>query len=983
MKIRIFALAKDLGIENKQLIEYCLQAGVTVKSSALASITPEERDQVISFIENRKNSDPAPSASSAPTPTQDPSLSQSADKIRTIPSSMKRATPKSSSPEPSPEEASSEDAQQSETTVPVTVAEAEQVSVDSTEAADVQSLQGTEESISEGSSVQEEPISSQDSQATVEVIAANAETQQADTGEKTETSVTVTAEEGSEESSTTEGSTDDNSEAAEDSGSKEESGDEESSEPPRYVPPTGTSPPRKMVEMVPRANVTDRDKRANRRSKSKDKSALPAMAALPEFKAPKTKEKPKEEEAPAQRPDVKLTPDMIERQGPLSRHLEQHNKNRDAGSQDAGRKGRIRGRMQDQDDSRSQKRVRREKRGRQLLNDLLNEREHRSRRGPRKNKRTVKVELKTEAVIELPITVRSLSEAIGRPAKAIMGELFKLGEMCRINDPVEEETAIMVSLELGVDLDVKKGRDIEEELLERLDAADPEETLQTRPPIVTILGHVDHGKTSLLDKIRRANVADDEAGGITQHIASYQVIHNGEAITFVDTPGHAAFGEMRARGANVTDIVILVVAADDGVMPQTVECIAHAKASGVPILVALNKIDVPGFDEQKVYQGLATNEILPVAWGGEYEVVKTSAMTGEGIDNLLETILLTAELHEFKANPDRSAVGVCLEAFQSEGRGVIAWVIVQKGTLRVGDDVLCGPAFGRIRAMYNDQDEPINEAGPSTPVKVTGFDIVPGPGDHFFVMSDPEESRQVAEDRRHKDRTESLVRRRTSPVSIQDVLTKVKQGEVRELPLILKADTPGSLEALKGELNKFEHDEVQIRLIHDAVGGVNESDVTLASAAGAIIVAFHVIAEDQAETLAEKEGVEIRRFSIIYELTATIKRELEGLLEPEIREIPTGRALVLQTFSISRTGTIAGCRVLNGTISRTNRVNVIRDQRVLNSYKIASLRREKDDAKEVREGMECGIRLDGFNDVKEGDLLESYRIEEVSRSLDG
>jgi translation initiation factor IF-2 len=439
---------------------------------------------------------------------------------------------------------------------------------------------------------------------------------------------------------------------------------------------------------------------------------------------------------------------------------------------------------------------------------------------------------------------------------------------------------------------------------------------------------------------------------------------------------------MRARGAGVTDIVVLVVAADDGVMPQTVECISHARAAGVPIVVAMNKIDQPDANEQKVLQDLAQHNILPAEWGGDVEVIRTSAVTGQGLDNLLETLLLTAELNEYKSDPNRDAIGVCLEAFMDENRGVIAWLIVQQGTLRIGDVVLCGKTYGRIRAIYNDRNEELDAAPPSTPVKVTGLNVVPGAGDRFFVMTDIEDARAAAGQRHHRGRTESLARRSGGPRTLDDILSEARGGKVQDLPLIVKADTPGSLEALRGELEKLEHPEVRVQIVHEAVGGVNESDVSLASASGAIIIAFHVVPEDRAAELADREGVEIRRYRIIYEVTDQIKRSLEGLLEPEKVEVMTGRALVLQTFKISRFGVIAGCRILNGTIERSNRVHVIRDQTVINDYNIGSLRREKDDVREVREGMECGIRLEGFNDVKEGDLFEAFRIDHVKRTLD-
>ena len=732
-----------------------------------------------------------------------------------------------------------------------------------------------------------------------------------------------------------------------------------------------------LREMRPIGSVKDREQNpAATPSKpsgpirvNRDKGpSRPLVAAPPTYVPPTTKKvKPREEKA--QKPDMSLS-DIVDRRSPLADQLKALRKARDehdSGSPATPAAARGRGPAN---------------RG-SLLKELRDTREaERQNKKLKRKKRTSHIDLKTTAQISFPITVRALSEAIGRPAKSIMSILFKQGRMVTINDELGEEESMEVAMELGVDLSFKRDRDIEAELLASFDHEDPPEMMRQRPPIVTILGHVDHGKTTMVDRIRSANVAAGEHGGITQHIAAYQVNYEGHELTFVDTPGHAAFGEMRSRGANVTDIVVLVVAADDGVMPQTVECISHARNAGVPIIVALNKVDLPGIDEQRILQQLAQHELLPAEWGGEYEVVRTSGATGKGIDKLLETLLLTAELNELNANPDREGLGVCLEAFRDEGRGAIAWLIVQKGTLRVGDVVLCGSTYGRIRAMYNDRDEPVTEAGPSMPVKVSGLSDVPGAGDHFFVMKDIEEARETAGSRMHEGRTESLSSRVT-PRTLEDILSAPREGlGVQELPLILKADTPGSIEALRSEIGKFEHPEVKVQIIHSGVGGVNESDVSLASAAGAIIVAFHVIAEDRAQAQAERQGVEIRRYNIIYEVTAHIRLALQGLLRPEKVEVSTGRAIVLRTFSISRFGTIAGCRVLNGTISRDSRVHLIRDQKVMNDYRLGSLKREKDDAREVREGMECGIRLEGFNDVKEGDLLEAYRIDEIKRTLD-
>jgi translation initiation factor IF-2 len=399
------------------------------------------------------------------------------------------------------------------------------------------------------------------------------------------------------------------------------------------------------------------------------------------------------------------------------------------------------------------------------------------------------------------------------------------------------------------------------------------------------------------------------------------------------------------------------------------------------MVVAMNKIDLPNRNEQRVLQELAANNVLPAEWGGDVEVARTSATTGQGIDDLLETLLLTAELREFKSDPNRPAAGVCLEAFRDEGRGVLAWMVVQVGTLNIGDYIVCGEASGRIRALYNDQDEEIESAGPSTPVRVAGLDVIPGAGERFYVVGSTEEARQIASNRRDRGRAATLSGR-GRPRSLDDILNAARGGAVQDLPLVIKADTPGSLEALRHEISKIDHPEVRVQIVHEGVGGVNESDVSLAEASGAIIIAFHVIPEDRAQILAERQGVDIRRYNIIYEVTETIKRSLEGLLLPERVQVATGRALVLQTFHISRFGTIAGCRVLNGTIERSNRVHVIRDQAVLADYDIASLKRNKDDAREVREGMECGIRLEGFNDVKEGDLLEAFRVDEIKRTLE-
>lgn len=926
MKIRIFALAKELGIDSKDLIEYASEAGVTVKNSALASVTPEERDAILKHVEDRGDSD-APSEPDQPAvPTRDATLDVGG-KVRKIETRAPKPPPTPVAPEPavaSPEEGNG-------------VVTEEEPAVEPT----------TEE---------EEP--EQPAEPETELPAA--------ASDETEAAAEVATDASSEE-------TDDASES--ESESEEASDGPGAIRPSDYVPPPGASGGG-IREMVPRGTVPNA---RPKKSKPKPRQQLPNIAAAPNYVPPKPKVEKAKDQTPAQKPDIPLTAAELRggEASPLRGHLKQ-NRKRDQEDESAGKRGSAK----DFAERTAERARRRTERRRRRFSDDDDGPQRRMPSGRRRSRGSSgPVELKSEAEIEPPITIRTLSEATGRPARVFQSILFNQGEMITINDAIGEELALELAMEVGVELTIKHGRDIEEELQDLLETDESEDSLQERPPVITILGHVDHGKTSLLDKIRSANVAGGEAGGITQHIASYQIEHEGKKVTFVDTPGHAAFGEMRARGAGVTDIIVLVVAADDGVMPQTVECIAHAKAAEVPIVVAMNKIDLPDANEQKVLQGLAAQDLLPAEWGGEVEVVRTSAETGKGLDDLLETLLVTAELHEYKANAERDAVGVCLEAFMDEGFGPLAWLIVQRGTLRVGDVILCGEAHGRIRAIYNDRNEEIPEAGPSTPITVAGLNVVPGAGDHFFVLSDIEEARQVAVDRHHKGRAEILATR-GAPRTIEDILNEARGGKVSDLPLIIKADTPGSLEAIRGELDKFEHPEVRVQVVHEAVGGVNESDVSLASASGAIIVAFHVIAEDRAAELAEREGVEIRRYRIIYELTAHIKNVLEGLLEPEKVEVMTGRALVLQTFKISRFGTIAGCRVLNGTIERNNRVHVIRDQTVINDYNLASLRREKEDVREVREGMECGIRLDGFNDVKEGDLFEAFRVDEVKRKFD-
>jgi translation initiation factor IF-2 len=483
--------------------------------------------------------------------------------------------------------------------------------------------------------------------------------------------------------------------------------------------------------------------------------------------------------------------------------------------------------------------------------------------------------------------------------------------------------------------------------------------------------------------IRKANVVDSESGGITQHIGAYQVKFEDRAITFVDTPGHEAFTSMRARGANVTDIVVLVVAADDGVMPQTIEAIAHAKAAGVPIVVALNKIDLPNVDTttniNKIYGELAQQGLNPVEWGGDNEVVKTSAASGRGIPDLLATLETIAELHELKSDPTQPATGTCLEASLSEGRGVVATVLVQEGTLRVGDVIVCGDGYGRVRALFNDKGKMIEEAGPSTPVEVSGLDVVPTAGESFGVVDDISRAREVAQTRRNRAR--DLAHADRQAVTLENLYSKMAEQKLKSLNLIIKADVQGSIEALTKELEKLTNDEVPIRILLKGVGGISESDIVLADASQAIVIGFRVAPEDRAITMADEKDIEIRRYDIIYQVTDDIKKAVEGMLVPEVKEVHLGRAVVRDVFKISKVGHVAGCFVTQGTIERAAKVRLIREGREIYKGAIEALKRFKDDVKEVPQNFECGIKITNFDDVKPDDVIEAYRVDVIRRTL--
>ncbi len=578
-----------------------------------------------------------------------------------------------------------------------------------------------------------------------------------------------------------------------------------------------------------------------------------------------------------------------------------------------------------------------------------------------------------------PVSIKTLSEKIGKSAAEIVKTLFVLGIMKTINDSIDFATAELVADEFGIKLEYKPDVTLEDTLSAQLEVDDVEEleNLVPRPPIVTIMGHVDHGKTSLLDYIRKSNVTGGEAGGITQHIGAYTVSLKGSPITFLDTPGHEAFTSMRARGAQVTDIAILVVAADDGVMPQTLEAISHAKQANVPIIVAMNKMDRAGANPDKVLSQLAENGVTPEEWGGDTPVVRVSAKTGMGVEDLLEQILVRAEVEELRANPDRNARGTIIEAKLDKGLGKIATILVQTGTLHVGDNVVAGTCTGKIRAMIDDKGRKVKKAGPSMPVSVTGWDDVPEAGDRIDVVADEKFARELAEERKLKlaaSQTES------TSVSLNDLFDKISKGELKSVKLIIKADVQGSVEAVKQSLAKLGNEEVNIDIIHAAVGGIKESDVLLAETSGAIIIGFNVRPDNNAKQLAAQKKIDIRFYNIIYNAIEDIEKAVKGMLDPKFREVVLGSAEVRELFKISGVGTIAGCHVIDGKVVRGAQARLIRNGKVEYTGEIASLRHGKDDVKEMAKNFDCGIMLSNFQDVKVDDVIEAFTMERTDEN---
>ena len=577
-------------------------------------------------------------------------------------------------------------------------------------------------------------------------------------------------------------------------------------------------------------------------------------------------------------------------------------------------------------------------------------------------------------------TVREVAEILGLSSAEVIKALMKEGEMATLTQTLTDESVESIAKQFDRKIEIVTAADeeVEAPAVEEDDAKD----LVERPPVVTVMGHVDHGKTSLLDAIRQTQVAAGEAGGITQHIGAYQVSHDGKTLTFLDTPGHEAFTAMRARGASVTDVAVIVVAADDGVMPQTVEAIDHARAAHVPILVAVNKIDKEGADPNRVRTELAQQDLNPEEWGGDTVYADVSAKTKDGLDNLIEMILLVTDLEELGANPNAPASGAVVEAELDPGRGPVTGVLVQRGTLHVGDAVVAGPVWGKVRAMLDDKGERVEEATPGTPVEVLGFDGVSEAGEHVQVVENERKARQLAQERETRLKTEQLARRQARKVTLEEVFQRASEGQLNELNIVLKADVSGSLEALQDEIAKLPQEQVPVNVIHAQTGGINESDVMLAAASDAVIIGFNVRPLAEARRAAEQEGVDIRTYTVIYKVTEELRAAMEGLLEPEEVEEAVGQAEVKQTFKASRVGTIAGCLVTDGKVTRTAGVRLVRDGTIVWSGKVGSLRRFKDDVAEVDEGQECGIVLEGYADIKEGDVLEFFETRQVEKTLE-
>ncbi len=617
-----------------------------------------------------------------------------------------------------------------------------------------------------------------------------------------------------------------------------------------------------------------------------------------------------------------------------------------------------------------------------IKGESLNRRPSRWVSGSKKSKKAapkVVHERPEKATVSEPITVKDLSAAIAVKSSEIIAKLMAQGIMATANQTIATDVAELIAIDFGVELIVEKKESLESQI-EKEFATRERKNVKPRPPVVTMLGHVDHGKTSLLDRIRSASVADGEAGGITQHTSAYQVNYKGKKLSFLDTPGHAAFTAMRARGANMTDIVVLVVAADDGVMPQTVEAIRHAQAAGVAIIVALNKTDLPGVDVNKVYGQLAEHDLVPAEWGGDTEVIRTSAVTGEGIDDLIEHIEMLAELHEYKADSTIPATGWVVEAKMTTTQGVVATILLKEGVLKKGDVILAGPGFGRVRTMKDSYGKTLKKATSSMPVEITGLSDAPSAGDKFYCLKDLNRAKNAALENKQLSREESLAKRQN--ITLDNLFSHIEAGNVKEFNIIIRADVQGSVDVLTKYLTDLSTDEIKVKILHAAVGGVTEGDVVLAEASGAVIIGFNVVPEDQVQSLADSKGVDIRLYNVIYRITEDLKDAMTGMLEPDEVEKHIGKLTVRETFKVSGVGTIAGCYVNSGVITKNARLRLIRNNIVIqDDCKLESLKHFKDDVREVKAGYECGIKIAGYDDIKVDDVFEAFEIVEVAREL--
>lgn len=991
MAVRIYSLAKDLGIDSKELVDLCARIGIQGKGSALASLEDDEIAKIKSHLAER--SAPAPEATKEPAkPMREPireapirEIGKPVTAKREIGAIRKGTKPGDEKPSELPQEAVvenlanvvSEPEVTEEQVVDASAAKSPAIRVGRTGQVAQETQEESETAVETNPATVarvEAPAAPSPPEAPVRVRESRLDEPTRDftslnpSGKVRVIGRTKPAE------------------GAKPSGSVEPSKVARKTREPvinlAKIPKSGTATPaarsQEPAALKPIVKLTPEVLKGVQQQNLQDKAAASGAAAKSGTGAGRAT-------APSQTQHAGLTEFKQAAENKLN---QKHRKPAEEAEEPVRKKGLAS--LESSRAERSKLRVPNRIQTTKDLDGVEEEEERRLAAHRHKKKQQADTSRKEKVVLALPCTVRSFSEAAGVPAARVLRSLMMMGSMTNINATLSQEQAELLAVDLGVDLEFKQAETLETSVIAKLDDfVDTPEDLITRPPIVTFLGHVDHGKTSLLDFLIGTKIVTGEAGGITQHIRAYQVKKDGRAVSFVDTPGHEAFTEMRARGANVTDIAILVVAADDGIMPQTEEAISHAKAAGVPIVVAANKCDLPGADINRVMTQMTEHGLTPSAWGGDVEVVPTSAITGEGMDTLLETVLTVAELHDYRANPKRAAMGVCLESEQSADRGVIAKVMVQTGTLRVGDIVLCGTTFGRVKAIYDTlkRNKQVTEAGPSMPVNITGLDRAPEAGEKFYVIDDIGQARQLAATREQEARAASLSGSspKVSFEAFQELLQTGKLGVKEEkvvLNLIIRADARGSLEAIEKELTKLDHPEVDIRILQKAVGGITVADVTLANASQGVIVGFNVIPDEAARSMADAKNVEIRRYDIIYNLAQDIRALVEGRLKPEEKVVELGRAFVKAVFSVSRVGTIAGCFVAQGTIERGCRIRVHREGRKIGEYQLETLRRVKDDVKEVNRGMECGIKLQGFNDVKVDDVLEAYRIEQVARTLD-